>query len=92
VHNPKIVLPYYVAQSVSNCDNDGILREDNIHNIVRLQNEKSQFTRTLETDHDVRIFLERRRKYHRICTVVMRHDCVEQHIKVYYLLYVIRTG
>jgi hypothetical protein len=52
----KITLAYIVTQSVSNFGNDDILREDNMNNVVRLLNKKSQFAGTLVTDHDVMFF------------------------------------
>jgi hypothetical protein len=104
----KITLAYLVAQSVSNFVKEDILRQDNMHNVVRVLNKKSQFAMSPVTDNDVMTFFEEeRQKYCRICelsdlpyvngffhrlrTVLMRHDCVDQHIKVCDLLYVIST-
>ena len=54
--NHKIAITYIVAHSVSNRRKDDILREDNIANVVRLLNEKSQFAMAMVTDTDVKAF------------------------------------
>jgi hypothetical protein len=53
----KTTLAYIVTQYVSNFGNDDILREDNIHNVVCIVNEKSQIARAQVTNNYVRIFL-----------------------------------
>jgi hypothetical protein len=52
----KITLSYIVIHS--NRGNDDIPREDNITNVVHLLNEKSQFTRPMVNDNDVRVLFK----------------------------------
>jgi hypothetical protein len=59
-HN--ITLAYIVVQFVSNFGKGDKLREDNIHNGVRLLNEKSQFTRGSITDNHVEAFFKSKDK------------------------------